>query len=584
MKNKINLFGIIALVAVIVFSMAACGGDDNGGVTPPPTPPVPQTVTYVSEDSNGNIYTLEITENTGRSARYTAKGGDSFTFKVELFSNGVYSVALTYSGTVGSVDNSGANVEIKIAVNSKELTITIAGTAMTVISGEIVNAVGQEVVETPDSLEPVTEAENWWSWNRPESTATIAHSVNKDDVCTITVSGTAMADADKWKAMAGYSFNAKANTAYVYKFEAWTLSGERDLLLQYYDNGVDTWLYSHIMLTTERKTHTVMGSLLPKDFDTLQFHCADQTGTFYVKVLSVIALDDLPAADRWIFFDVDSEATVTLTHSVGIVNNITDVATITIGGTAQPEHNWYARALYYHAPKEGASYDYTFEAWTQSGNRTVWVPYYNDYPDFELRLGKNITLTPTRTTHTIRGERIPITTKGGIHGPEFNCADQTGTFYVKILSITEHNVADRWLSWAYDGNIGGGKSSTATISHSVAADGVCTINVGGTAEPEDGWKATAQYSYFAEADAAYRYTFEAWTQSGTRNDFWVQYYEDQDDQVWLGEGINITTQRKTFTIDGESLPKGGERPLAFQCGKQTGRLYVRIISITSYWL
>ena len=31
MKNFIKLFGIIALVAVIGFSMAACGGDDDGG-------------------------------------------------------------------------------------------------------------------------------------------------------------------------------------------------------------------------------------------------------------------------------------------------------------------------------------------------------------------------------------------------------------------------------------------------------------------------------------------------------------------------------------------------------------------------
>jgi hypothetical protein len=31
MKNAIKLFGIIALVAVIGFSMAACGGDDDGG-------------------------------------------------------------------------------------------------------------------------------------------------------------------------------------------------------------------------------------------------------------------------------------------------------------------------------------------------------------------------------------------------------------------------------------------------------------------------------------------------------------------------------------------------------------------------
>jgi len=32
MKNVVKAFGIIALVAVIGFSMAACGGDDDDGV------------------------------------------------------------------------------------------------------------------------------------------------------------------------------------------------------------------------------------------------------------------------------------------------------------------------------------------------------------------------------------------------------------------------------------------------------------------------------------------------------------------------------------------------------------------------
>jgi hypothetical protein len=34
MKNTFKLFGIIALIAVVGFSMAACGGDDDGGADP----------------------------------------------------------------------------------------------------------------------------------------------------------------------------------------------------------------------------------------------------------------------------------------------------------------------------------------------------------------------------------------------------------------------------------------------------------------------------------------------------------------------------------------------------------------------
>jgi len=153
MKNALKTFGFIALVAVIGFSMAACGGGDDNN----PPPPVPQSVTYVSEDGNGNLYTLVITENTSRSARYTAKAGDSFTFKVELFNNGVYSVALLFSGTVGAVEDNGTEIEISITVNGEALTITIEDTEMTLISGDIVDEDGEEVVETPATLDPVTK-------------------------------------------------------------------------------------------------------------------------------------------------------------------------------------------------------------------------------------------------------------------------------------------------------------------------------------------------------------------------------------------------------------------------------------------
>jgi len=154
MKNTIKLL-VVALIAVIGLSMAACPADDPGNDDS--SSPAPQSVTYVSEDGDGNLYTLVITENTNRSARYAAKAGDSFTFKVELFNNGVYSVALLFSGTVGSVEDSGTEIEINITVNGEALTITIEGTEMTVISGDIVDEDGDEVVATPAALDPVTK-------------------------------------------------------------------------------------------------------------------------------------------------------------------------------------------------------------------------------------------------------------------------------------------------------------------------------------------------------------------------------------------------------------------------------------------
>jgi hypothetical protein len=66
MKNLFKLIGFIALVAVIGFSMAACGGggDGDGG----------NSVTYTGT-ADGTTYTLKIIE---KKARYTAKEGDDY--------------------------------------------------------------------------------------------------------------------------------------------------------------------------------------------------------------------------------------------------------------------------------------------------------------------------------------------------------------------------------------------------------------------------------------------------------------------------------------------------------------------------
>jgi hypothetical protein len=133
-------------------------------------------------------------------------------------------------------------------------------------------------------------------------------------------------------------------------------------------------------------------------------------------------------------------------------------------------------------------------------------------------------------------------------------------------------VKDRWGKW-FD------PTSTVTLVYSVASDGVCTITVNGTAEPLEVWKAYAGYFYTAKAGASYEYTFEAWTQSGTR-ELHLQYYENNDDKVWLGMSAgSITNERKTYTVRGQALPKGGERKFQFQCADQTGTFYVRVISI-----
>jgi len=108
-------------------------------------------------------------------------------------------------------------------------------------------------------------------------------------------------------------------------------------------------------------------------------------------------------------------------------------------------------------------------------------------------------------------------------------------------------VKDRWGKWIEPG-------TTATLDYSVADDGVCTITVGGTAEQEK-WKVNAQYAYTAKAGVSYKYTFEAWTESGTR-ELTFSYNTDHDEKIYLGEGISITSARKTYTVYGAELSKG----------------------------
>jgi hypothetical protein len=188
MKNLYKVLGIIALVAVIGFSFAACdNGDDTGGQQTGEG--VPQKATYVSKDSNGNTYTLEIDESGGRSARSAAQTGDTFKLTVEyttVVGSGNLNMKFEYSGTVGAAQTSGARVSLTLNINGETITITIVGTEMTVITGKIVNNNGQEVVNNPGNVTPVngggdqtfTSIAAFKTWLDSQSTNTIASPYN----------------------------------------------------------------------------------------------------------------------------------------------------------------------------------------------------------------------------------------------------------------------------------------------------------------------------------------------------------------------------------------------------------------------
>jgi len=148
--------------------------------------------------------------------------------------------------------------------------------------------------DVPPEKSPV--AARWWSFVDSTSTATLDYSIDDDGVCTITVGGTAQPNNEtdnwgKWKAMAGYNYTIKADTSYTYTFEAWTQSGIRELHVEYYEDNDqrDYWFFDQtVLITSTRTTYTRTGRSLPKnEVNALRFQCADQTGTFYVKILGI---------------------------------------------------------------------------------------------------------------------------------------------------------------------------------------------------------------------------------------------------------------------------------------------------------
>ena len=340
-----------------------------------------------------------------------------------------------------------------------------------------------------------------------------------------------------------------------------TYSGNETVTFQWYRDGSLTNVTTSATHTPiEAGSYTVMVSAV--GYNNKISAAVTVTG-------SAIPLDNLPVAERWTK-QIAPESTATLDYSVASDG----VCTITVGGVADST-NWHSNVHYLYTPVADKSYTYVFEAWTESGTRTLDVQcYYDPSPVTSLMAG-GATINSTRTTYTLRGGTIP---KDGVRSLQFHCANQTGTFYVKVISITEYAqedlpVAERWHKEV-------NSTSTATLEYSVDNDGVCTITIDGTANNDNAWKAQAQYSYTAKANTNYVYEFEAWTQSGTRN-VWVEYYYDFVGDIYDGREVSLTGTRQTYRVGGKPA-NGGIRDLRFQCGDQLGTFYVKILSITEY--
>jgi hypothetical protein len=127
---------------------------------------------------------------------------------------------------------------------------------------------------------------------------------------------------------------------------------------------------------------------------------------------------------------VDDGSQVTIQRTV----DSNGVCAITTGGTAETDM-WKAAGGVDYTGEAGASYTYVFEAWTSNGERKIRVQYGTDPSWF----GRRFNITTTRTTYTIVGSSLP---KGGEYGLSFQCANQLGTIFVKMVSISLNPVQD----------------------------------------------------------------------------------------------------------------------------------------------
>jgi hypothetical protein len=124
--------------------------------------------------------------------------------------------------------------------------------------------------------------------------------------------------------------------------------------------------------------------------------------------------------------------------------------------------------------------------------------------------------------------------------------------------------------------------STVVLDRSIDAKGLNTVIASGSPNPE-GKERYSQvgYTYKAETNGRYKYTFKTWTDSGT---VWMPVVArpkgpDRDkDATWLW--VEVSTEEQTFSLVTKTpLNSGEEESLLFSLGRVTGTFYMQVISI-----
>jgi hypothetical protein len=132
-----------------------------------------------------------------------------------------------------------------------------------------------------------------------------------------------------------------------------------------------------------------------------------------------------------------------------------------------------------------------------------------------------------------------------------------------------------------NGNTGGGPPYNVEnawkwgegVEFTVSGDTI-TVNVTKNTDMDS---CGVQFSYNVEKNKTYRFSFEAWTKSGTRN-VRVCFGEDTSSH-YPNTPITMTSTKKTYNLDYLIGENWISYSLDFNCGGDIGELYIRIISI-----
>jgi hypothetical protein len=276
-----KIIGIMAIALAFALAFAACdNGADTDGADPGGIPGIGGTYFFESED--GDIYVLVVSDD-----------GD---YVLTVIGAGTS----TEKTSTGTAEKSGGVYTLTpSSPEADPFTVTVDTSGVTGMGGTITFDDGtSEEAPTEITVAPPENVDakyRWSIWRDPSSTATLVNfSVDNDGKVTITTGGKAEPQGvnnkwQAWKITAEYAYTSKANTAYKYVIEASKQGpGERRMNVQYYeDNAAAIYLGGGFTLTDTPTEYTIYGQKLPKQGEPIRFQCADYTGTFYLKIISI---------------------------------------------------------------------------------------------------------------------------------------------------------------------------------------------------------------------------------------------------------------------------------------------------------